>query len=113
MEILGKIAGLSRNVGVKGDILISEHKGGYINIVIRNKELFDIDYIVFGFEDDKMYFLDGSMMDIAMRVTKKKYHYIKTKNPRIRAHLIKCVGSYNAKYSRQKKAWYITLKEVK
>lgn len=114
MEVFG-------NIGHKGalgmyDIAIHVQAAkGDINISIKNKAMFDLEYILLGFEGERLYFLNGSMIDDAIHVTSanENIHYVKSRHPEVKKRLSDCIGKYNSSYNKQKKAWYIVLKKNK
>lgn len=113
MDIFGKVINRER-MGLSDIVIRVQAAHGDINISIRNKEMFNLEYMLLGFEGNRLYFLDGSMMDDALHITAtENIHYVKSRHPEVKKRLSKCVGKYNSVYNKQKKAWYITLKEVK
>lgn len=115
MEVFGKVGHKNAGRGISDIAIHVQAANGDINISIRNKDMFDLQYILLGFEGSRLYFLDGSMTENALHVTASSgdIHYVKSRHPEVKKRLTDCVGKYVSFYNKQKKAYYIVLKNIK
>lgn len=111
MEIFGKVSAGGRGAANVGDIGLYIHKDNTVNIVIRKKEICKLERVLIGFEDNKMFLLNGEGQAKSLKVSHEdgRTFCVRSKNPDIYIRLKDCIGEYEALWDKNYKEWYINL----